>query len=237
MEHDNMKIQKRREYYLFSPWLRIFHWIMVDSIIVLFVTDILIGKPLEIMALEPTQTSMLMNWVRNIHFLAAYAFCAAFILRVYGFIVNKGDRLFPRFWEGRFYADTLDVAMHYMLVKKFHRSYLRNPLARMSYAGLYVLVAIEVLTGFAMYYMTNPDGIGATLFGWVNVWLGGEMMTHLVHHYTAWAIVLFTSGHLYMVTRAEFMEGESEVSSMFSGSKLLEHIPEDAHEVDNAEKA
>ena len=237
MEHDNMKIQKRREYYLFSPWLRIFHWIMVDSIIVLFVTGILIGKPLEIMALEPTQTSMLMNWIRNIHFLAAYAFCAAFILRVYGFIVNKGDRLFPRFWEGRFYADTIDVAMHYMLVKKFHRSYLRNPLARMSYAGLYVLVAIEVLTGFAMYYMTNPDGIGATLFSWVNVWLGGEMMTHLVHHYTAWAIVLFTSGHLYMVTRAEFMEGESEVSSMFSGSKLLEHIPEDAHEVDNAEKA
>ena len=38
MQHDNMKIQKRREYYLFSPWLRIFHWVMVDSIIVLFVT-------------------------------------------------------------------------------------------------------------------------------------------------------------------------------------------------------
>ena len=33
------------------------------------------------------------------------------------------------------------------------------------------------------------------------------------------------------------MEGESEVSSMFSGSKLLEHIPEDADEVDSAEKA
>ena len=84
---------------------------------------------------------------------------------------------------------------------------------------------------------TLADGIGGTLFGWVNVWLGGEMMTHLVHHYTAWAIVLFTSGHLYSVTRAEFMEGESEVSSMFSGSKLLEHIPEDADEVDSAEKA
>ncbi len=67
----------------------------------------------------------------------------------------------------------------------------------------------------------------------MNVWLGGEMMTHLVHHYTAWAIVLFTSGHLYMVTRAEFMEGESEVSSMFSGSKLLEHVPVDASDVED----
>ena len=237
MDSGNTKIQTRRSYYLFSPWLRIFHWIMVDSIIVLFVTGILIAKPLEIMALEPTQTSMLMYWVRNIHFLAAYAFCASFILRVYGFAVNKGDRLFPRFWEGHFYADTLDVALHYMLMKRFHRSYLRNPLARMSYAGLYVLVAIEVLTGFAIYCMTNPGGIGGFLFGWVNVLLGGEMMTHLVHHYTAWAIVLFTSGHLYMVTRAEFMEGESEVSSMFSGAKLLEHIPLDAADVAETEKA
>ncbi|MBQ9377890.1 MAG: Ni/Fe-hydrogenase, b-type cytochrome subunit [Schwartzia sp.] len=230
----NTKIQQRRIYYLFSPWLRIFHWIMVDSIIVLFVTGILICKPLEIMAMEPSQTSMLMDWVRNIHFLAAYAFCASFVLRIYGFIVNKGDRLFPRFWEGHFYAETIDVALHYMLLKKSHKSYLRNPLARMSYAALYVLVAIEVLTGFAMYYMTEPDGIGATLFGWVNVWLGGEMMSHLVHHYTAWAIVLFASGHLYMVTRAEFMEGESEVSSMFSGSKFLEHVPVDANEIEDA---
>lgn len=230
----NTKIQQRRIYYLFSPWLRIFHWIMVDSIIVLFVTGILICKPLEIMAMEPSQTSMLMDWVRNIHFLAAYAFCASFVLRIYGFIVNKGDRLFPRFWEGHFYAETIDVALHYMLLKKSHKSYLRNPLARMSYAALYVLVAIEVLTGFAMYYMTEPGGIGATLFGWVNVWLGGEMMSHLVHHYTAWAIVLFASGHLYMVTRAEFMEGESEVSSMFSGSKFLEHVPVDANEIEDA---
>ena len=44
----NTKIQQRRVYYIFSPWLRIFHWIMVDSIIVLFVTGILICKPLEI---------------------------------------------------------------------------------------------------------------------------------------------------------------------------------------------
>jgi len=35
-----------------------------------------------------------------------------------------------------------------------------------------------------------------------------------------------------MVTRAEFMEGESEVSSMFSGSKVLAHDPVDANEVE-----
>ena len=164
---------QRKIFYLFSPFLRIFHWVMVDSIIVLFVTGILIGKPLGIMSLEPTQTIFLMDLVRKLHFLAAFVFCSAIILRIYGFIINRGDRLFPRFWEGHFYAETIDVALHYMLLKKSHKSYLRNPLARMSYAFLYVLVAIEILTGFAMYNMTEPMSIGGQMFGWVNVVLGG----------------------------------------------------------------
>lgn len=226
------EVVQRRMYYLFSPWLRFFHWVMVDSIVVLFITGFFIAKPLETMALEPHQTMMSMTWMRNIHFVAAYAFCASFIFRIYGFIVNKGDRLFPRFWEGHFYRELVDVALHYSLLKTKHQSYLRNPMARVSYAFLYVLVAIEIVTGFAMYYMTNPNTIAAKIFSWIIPLLGGEYMVHLVHHYDAWAIVLFAIGHLYMVTRAEFMDAESEVSSMFAGSKMLEHIPLDVNEID-----
>ena len=227
-----MKEEKRKVYYLFSPFLRIFHWIMVLSIVVLFVTGILITKPATIQALEPTFTSMSMDWVRNIHFIFAFLFCASFILRIYGFIINKGDRLFPRVWEGHFYSETIDVAMHYMLLKPSHAPFLRNPLARSSYAGLYVMVLIEILTGFAMYYMTEPGNIGGTLFGWVNVLLGGEMVTHWVHHIVAWLISVFAIGHVYMVLRADLMEAEGEASSMFSGVKFLEHVPKDACEVE-----
>ena len=227
-----MKEEKRKIYYLFSPYLRIFHWIMVLAIAVLFVTGILVTKPISVLGIEPTYTSMSMDWVRNIHFIAAFAFCAAFILRVYGFIVNRGDRLFPRVWEGHFYSETIDVALHYMLLKPTHAPFLRNPLARMSYAGLYVMVLVEILTGFAMYYMTEPSNIGGVLFGWVNVVLGGEMMTHWVHHIFAWLIILFAVGHVYMVLRADLMEAEGEASSMFSGVKFLEHVPRDVNAIE-----
>ena len=227
-----VKDVKRKEYYIFSPFLRIFHWIMVGSIVVLFFTGLWITKPMNVSTTEPFFTMTSMDLVRDIHFTAAFLFCASFILRIYGFIVNKGDRLFPRVWEGHFYEETVDVALHYMLLKSHHASFLRNPLARMSYAGLYVLVAIEILTGFAMYFMTSPSAIGGKLFGWVNTVLGSEMMTHYVHHYVAWLIILFAIGHLYMVVRAEFMEGESEVSSMFSGKKILAHTPKDANELE-----
>ena len=228
----SVKEVKRREYYIFSPFLRIFHWIMVAMILVLFLTGMVITKPMNVTTIEPFFSITSMDLVRDIHFVAAFIFCAAFILRIYGFIVNKGDRLFPRFWEGHFYSETVEVALHYMLIKPEHSSFLRNPLARASYAMLYVLVFIEALTGFAMYYMTNPSGTGGMLFGWVNTILGSEMMTHYVHHYVAWFIILFAIGHFYMVLRAEFMEGESEVSSMFSGKKILAHVPKDANELD-----
>ncbi len=228
----SVKDVKRKEYYIFSPFLRIFHWIMVGAITILFFTGLWITKPMNVSTTEPFFTMTSMDLVRDIHFVAAFVFCAAFILRIYGFIINKGDRLFPRVWEGHFYAETVDVALHYMLLKPHHASFLRNPLARMSYVALYVLVAIEILTGFAMYFMTKPSGIGGALFGWVNTFLGGEMMTHYVHHYVAWFIILFAIGHMYMVVRAEFMEGESEVSSMFSGKKILAHTPKDANELD-----
>ena len=227
-----VKEVKRKEYYIFSPFLRIFHWIMVVSILILFGTGLLITKPMFVTSPEPYLTTTTVDLVRDIHFVTAFIFCASLILRVYGFIINKGDRLFPRVWEGHFYEETVDVALHYMLLKSQHASFLRNPLARMSYAALYVLVAIEILTGFAMYFMTSPFATGGTLFGWVNTILGSEMMTHYVHHYVAWFIILFAIGHLYMVVRAEFMEGESEVSSMFSGKKILAHTPKDANELD-----
>lgn len=231
-----MREVKRRIYYVFSPWLRIFHWIMVVCISVLFATGLMITEPWLIYSVEPTFSGMTTDNIRNIHFIAAFTFMAAFLLRIYGFYVNRGDRLFPRFWEGLFWRAIGDVILHYIFVRYEHKSYLRNPIARMSYTLLYVLVAIEVLTGFAMYGANEPENVSFMLFGWVITLLGNEFMVHLVHHYVAWFIILFAIGHLYMVIRAEFMEGESEVSSMFSGRKILTHEPLDAYQLSHPEE-
>lgn len=228
----SVKEVNRKEYYIFSPFLRIFHWIMASQIVILFATGLLITKPMDVAVVEPVFSITSMDLVRDIHFTSAFILCASMILKIYGFIINKGDRLFPRVWEGHFYEETVDVALHYMFLRGHHASFLRNPLARGSYAMLYILLLIEVLTGFAMYFMTNPSATGGILFGWVNVLVGSEMMSHYIHHYVAWFIILFAIGHIYMVIRAEFMEGESEISSMFSGKKILAHTPKDANELD-----
>ena len=70
----SVKDVQRKEYYIFSPFLRIFHWIMVVAILVLFGTGLLITKPMLASSTEPTFTMMSMDLVRDIHFLVAFIF-------------------------------------------------------------------------------------------------------------------------------------------------------------------
>jgi len=225
-----------KEYYVFSPFLRIFHWIMVGCITVLFLTGLYIGNPQFIgtQGLEPTfafHERLSMETIRFAHFVAAYILLFSFILRIYGFIINKGDRLFPHFWKKQYLLDLIDTKMHYLFLKFRHKPFLRNPLARASYVAVYFLILIEAVTGFAMYCMINPNSWGAKLFGPVNFLLVDEYVVHLIHHYVAWAIILFVIVHVYMAVRADFMDGEGEISSMFSGKKFLAHKPVDVGDI------
>ena len=226
-----MKKQKRRIYYVFSPFLRIFHWMMVASLLALFITGLMITKPVGVSAMEPTYSTLSVDFIRNIHFIAAFIFTSSIMLRIYGFIINPGDRLMPRVWEGSFYKGFFQVALHYMFLKLQHPPFLRNPMARLSYGGFYAMAFIEIVTGFAMYAM-DFSGIWGFVFGSVNVTSGGVFMVHLIHHYVAWFIVLVAIGHVYMVVRADVMEGEGEASSMFSGIKLYKHRPLEVMELE-----
>ncbi|MBP2641607.1 MAG: hyaC [Firmicutes bacterium] len=231
-----MKDHSVKPYYVFSPELRIFHWVMVVSIITLFVTGLYIGDPgyIGTQSEEPTfavANLFSMETMRYVHFVVAFIFVASFILRVYGFVINKGDRLFPRPWTSAYWTGTVDVAMHYTFLRSTHKPYLRNQMARASYAFVYILLFIEAITGFAMYYMIHPNGWGAAIFGRVNAWFGGEYTVHLVHHYIAWIFIIFAIAHVYLSLREDAREKNGEISSMFSGVKYFHEEPEDIGDI------
>jgi Ni/Fe-hydrogenase 1 B-type cytochrome subunit len=231
-----MKEQLMKPYYLFSPELRIFHWVMVMSVVILFLTGLYIGNPAYIGAqgTEPTfavSSFFSMENIRFIHFATAFVLLAALILRIFGFVTNKGDRLFPKPWTRDYWSRTADMALHYTFFRSTHRPYLRNHLARSGYATVYIMLFIEAVTGLAMYFMINPNGWGAALFGPVNYWLKSEYTVHLVHHYIAWFFVLFVIVHLYMVIRDDLRERNGEISSMISGVKYLHEDPDDIGDI------
>ncbi len=221
-----------REYFVFSGATRIFHWVMVGSVAVLFFSGLYIGNPFFFgtQGVEPTiavTRAFSMEMMRYYHFVAAYLLLASFILRVYGWLINKGDRLLPRFWTRHYWEGLLDTALHYLFLRPQHRPYLRNSLARTSYLGIYLLLIAQLLTGFAMYVMINPASWAGKVLGPLNHLLYGEYFTHLIHHYLSWFIVLFVIVHVYMAARADWMEKGGEISGMISGVKFYREEPED----------
>lgn len=231
-----MREHSIKAYYVFSAATRIFHWVMVVAVAVLFLTGLYIGNPFFIgtQGWEPTfavTAVFSMEMMRYYHFVAAYLLVASLILRIYGWIINKGDRLLPRFWTKEYWDGAKETTLHYLFLRSQHRPYLRNSLARTSYLLVYSMFLIEIITGFAMYVMINPASWSAKIFGPFNKLLVNEYFIHIVHHYMAWFIVLFVIVHVYMATRADWMEKGGEVSGMISGVKFYEEEPEDLGDI------
>ena len=227
-----MKRTDKKSYYLFSPWLRMFHWTMVVCMFLLFWTGIYIGNPwfMNMFGLDETFGIMSMRTIRRIHIFAGFVLAGVFILRVYGAILNPGDRLFPKVRQKLFWTGITDTILHYLFIPhKNEKIYLRNSLARISYTGIYTLIFIEIVTGLAMYLPVTPNTFLALVFMPVN-YLLGEYGTHVVHHIVAWGLAVFAFLHVYMAFRSDITEDNGEVSSMVSGYK---YFAEDAADVDD----
>jgi Ni/Fe-hydrogenase 1 B-type cytochrome subunit len=81
-----------------------------------------------------------------------------------------------------------------------------------------------------MYYAIDPNRPLAKFFSFLAIF-NDEYMLHIIHHVVTWMIMLFVIIHIYMAIRADFMERDGEISSMFSGIKYMEEEPDDIEDV------
>ncbi len=225
--------------YVFSAGLRIWHWVNFLSVIVLFITGLYIGNPFFIgsQGIEATyayERTLTMGLIREIHFIAGYILLASFIFRVLIALMSKRDRLFiPKFWTAEYWFSIFETLQEYLLIKPSHQihPHIRNHLARTAYFFVYLAIFFMILTGFAMYGMSDPDGFWASVFGWVIPFLGGEFSVHMWHHWMAWLIILFAIVHVYMIVREDFTKKSGELSSMVSGYKFFTKEPFDEEDL------
>lgn len=219
-------------YRLFSPGVRICHWVIALSILVLFVTGLYIGDPgfIGTQGKEPVAAVahfFSMENIRYLHFMTAAIFCTCLIIRAYLLVTYRGNRLFPNFFTRNYYKGIGEIVAYYSMLRSEHRPYLRNPLAATAYVTAYIFMVLAAITGLAMYSMINPNSMLAGVFGPINLLLGNEYNTHMVHHYIAWFFVLFFFVHVYMVVLNDTTEKNGELSSMLSGYKFFTQCPVD----------
>jgi len=212
--------------YVFEAPVRIWHWVHALCIFVLAVTGYFIANPLPSVGGEASD-HFLMGNMRYIHFIAGYVFAIAFLIRVYwAFVGNRYAReLFVApIWKKQWWGDLVHELKYYgFLTRKSHKILGHNPLAQSAmWFFNVVLTLFLIFTGFALY----SEGLGIdswadTLFGWVIPLLGGSLAVKMWHLLAMWVMLVFVVIHIYMAIRADIMDRESSVSTIFGGWRMF----------------
>jgi Ni/Fe-hydrogenase b-type cytochrome subunit len=96
-----------------------------------------------------------------------------------------------------------------------------NPMQQLSYTAIYAVAVTMVVTGFAMYGQSNPDGFFYRAFNWVGILFGGMPVVRFIHHVLTWAFLIFIPIHVYLAIRADHLERTGVISSIISGGRFV----------------
>jgi len=212
--------------YVWEWPVRITHWVNAVSIVVLAVTGIYIGAPFVTV---PATSQYVMGWMRAIHFACAYAFALSLLARlVWGFLGNHHARWWPSFlpWatkEGR--KQIAGTFSYYTFLRKAPPYVVgHNALAAMAYSAVFVLFAIQVMTGFALYGQSAPGGFWSGISAPLLTAFSNQGL-RLTHHVVMWLLIGFAIHHIYSAWLMDVKEKNGTLSSIFGGYKFVE--PED----------
>ena len=208
--------------YVWQIPVRIAHWLIAFSIVILSVTGLYMGRPFMTVT-GPATESFVMGWMKVIHGYTAYVFTTALVMRiVWMFTGNKyarWDKFIPVHRVRQ--RGMWPVTAFYSFLRDRPPAYVgHNPVAAGAYTLVYGLCFLAVATGLVMRGASSPTS-------WVNVfgswaWVfGGLQMTRWIHHIVMWLLLGFTLHHVYSAVLVAIIEKNGTLDSIFSGYKWV----------------
>lgn len=236
-----------KSYSTWSSSVRWFHWINVLCVIgLIFVGLIMLYKnELGISSLEAKVS------LKELHVIIGYVFVTNLVMRlIFAFIGPACARL-SAFIPGKDFIKSLKSYRASLKTKNPQQFIGHNPLGKLAVTALFSLLIILAVSGLIragtdIYYppfgsavasYIAEDGIDpGRLIPYQKEGVNEEKMASLkafkspfgkIHLYTAYFLMLLIFVHIVAVVRAEIKEGDSLVSSMFSGKKIIKGEPQD----------
>ncbi|MBP1729328.1 MAG: Ni/Fe-hydrogenase, b-type cytochrome subunit [Deltaproteobacteria bacterium] len=201
--------------------LRFLHWAAALTIVTLCLTGWMIGSGQ--LTYGQNGDPYFIGYLRLIHFSAGWLLVAMAILRIAGLFLasTKYQR-----WRALFPVSFTDLKNLYRVGKNYllcifeHGPHYigHNPLQQVAYTGIYLLAMVAILTGFSLYGMYDAHHWLFRHFLWLNDLIGVQYV-RLVHLFMMWAFMAFLPIHLYLAIRADTVEREGAISSIFSGGR------------------
>lgn len=218
--------------YLWDAPIRVMHWVAALSIVALAVTGFYIGRPYFVTGGSEAADPFVMGWMRFIHFSAAALLVMTAIVRVYWLFAGNKFTRFPALFpvRPRDWGNMVKQVKYYLMMEDHPPRYLgHNPMQQMSYTGMYLVAAVMVVSGFALYGQSNPGGLFYLAFNWVGNLFGGMPVVRFIHHAASWLFLIFIPIHIYLALRADNLERSGVISSIITGGRF---VPADEHYID-----
>jgi len=206
--------------YVWELPVRITHWVIVLSIAVLGFTGYYLYYPFII---SGDRGGFLMATMRFIHEIAGFSLFAAFIVRLYWFIMgNKwaGWRQFlPSTAAQR--SDLFSQLRYYLFLRKDPVQRVgHNPLAGLTYVIIYFLIMLEILTGLLLFNRVVGGRVLGFFVNWM-LWFAGYRTWRQVHFLIMFAFLAFVVHHVYSAVLIDIEERSGLVGGIFSGYKFF----------------
>ena len=209
--------------YVWEAPVRIAHWLIALSIVVLSVSGFYIGRPFITVA-GPAGQSFVMGWMKIIHGYTAYVFIAAVMMRILWMMTGNKYAHWDKFipvhqsrWRGlwptfRFYVFALRKPPGFVG---------HNPLAGLTYVAVFALYFAAIATGLVMRGASAGVGSPVGWFASMAPVLGGLYAARWIHHVVMWLLLGFAVHHVYSSVLMSTIEANATVESIFSGYKFV----------------
>jgi Ni/Fe-hydrogenase 1 B-type cytochrome subunit len=209
--------------YVWEIPVRLTHWLIAGSIVVLSVTGLYIGHPFMTVAGEARQ-SFVMGWMRTIHLYSAIVFSGSVLARViWMFMGNKyarWDKFLP-VHPSRF-RGLWPTTKFYLFARRKPPGFVgHNPIAGVTYIAVFGLYFLAILTGLTL---NGPYADVGSPLRWFSSFagiLGGFQTARWIHHVVMWLLLGFAVHHVYSGVLMSTIEANGTMESIFSGYKFV----------------
>jgi Ni/Fe-hydrogenase 1 B-type cytochrome subunit len=209
--------------YVWQLPVRLTHWIIALSIVVLAVTGIYVGTPF-LLAPGPAGERFVMGWMKAVHSWAAYAFIAAVLARViWMFTGNRWAswrELLP-FERERRRGLGPTFAFYTLLRRRPPHDVGHNPLAGATYAVVFLLYFVQIATGLVLRAVSAGVGSPVRWFAFLTPVFGGLQTARWIHHLVMWLLIGFAVHHVQSALLMSRAQRNGIFDSIFSGYKFL----------------
>lgn len=207
--------------YVWDLVVRITHWSIVFSMIVLAITGIDIARPF--LDTSGRTTGFTHGWVRVLHSYAAIVFSLAVMARILWMFLGPrrtGWRQFLPMTSSR-RRGLVQTFLFYIFVRPRPPECVgHNPLAGLSYVAVFGLYLVMIFTGFALYSISAYTSY-MQWWDWLLPIFGGPQMTRWIHHVVMWLLIGFVVHHVFSALLTSRVEKNGCLDSIFSGYKFL----------------